>query len=435
MDLESSRAAEPFGPASQAARRRLLGRRAAGDSGDSLENDRRRDRAPRDVRMTGLRDTVRATGAGVAVPVEVRCVSDLAEFHELGREWNDVLARSGTRNLFLSWEWISTWWDVYGGASTSTLHVLVARGPDGATLGIAPLRLRRRRLFGVGYLSVAEFIGAGSDVTPDGLDVFAATGHEDAVVAAFGRALATDARVQAVDLRPFAGESRNLPLLQQALERHGTVEVHNHSVCPVMNLPSTWEAFVADRSRNYRKKMGEYERRLARDLDARLRRSETPEDLARDMAALVKLHRERWGRESRAFRSREYLRFHERLARRMLDRNALRLFTLESGSRPLAMLYCFSDGHRYYYYQAGRDPELARYRVGFVLMHKAMRAAIDEGVEVFDFLRGAEDYKYHWAVRHQMNVQLQCWKTWLGRIVARVERLQRQSRARRRGSR
>jgi CelD/BcsL family acetyltransferase involved in cellulose biosynthesis len=107
----------------------------------------------------------------------------------------------------------------------------------------------------------------------------------------------------------------------------------------------------------------------------------------------------------------------------MLDRGALRLFTLESGSRSLAMLYCFSDGHRYYYYQAGRDPELSRYRVGFVLMHQAMKAAIEEGVEVFDFLRGAEEYKYHWAVRHQMNVQLQYWKTWRGRAVGYVERL------------
>jgi CelD/BcsL family acetyltransferase involved in cellulose biosynthesis len=337
-------------------------------------------------------------------------------------EWNAVLHRSGTRNLFLSWEWISTWWDVYGGESA--LHVLVARRPGQHIVGIAPFRLRRRRLFGLGFLSVIEFIGAGSDVTPDGLDVFAETGHADVVVAAFARALATDPRVQAVDLRPLAGESSNLPRLQRELALHdGLVECHTHSVCPVMNLPPTWGAFVADRSRNYRKKIGEYERRLARDLDVRVRRTETREDLARDMPALVRLHGERWGGESRAFQSVQYRRFHERLARLMLDRGALRLFTLESGSRSLAMLYCFSDGHRYYYYQAGRDPELSRYRVGFVLMHQAMKAAIEEGVEVFDFLRGAEEYKYHWAVRHQMNVQLQYWKTWRGRAVGYVERL------------
>lgn len=417
MAVEPSSAAEPFHPAWNAARPPRVGD-VSDDRADTPVDHSARDGRAGETRMSA------AESAGVdavrAASVEVSCVTDPARFLELGADWNAVLHRSGTRNLFLSWEWVSTWWDVYGGASA--LHVLVARRPDGRIAGIAPFRLRRRRLFGVGLLSVAEFIGAGSDVTPDGLDVLAEAGDEDAVVAAFAKALATDPRVQAVDLRPFAGESPNLPRLQRELGRyHGIVECHTHSVCPVMNLPRTWTAYMADRSRNYRKKIGEYERRLARDLDARQRRTETVEDLARDMPTLVKLHGERWGPKSRAFRSAEYCRFHERLARLMLDRGALRLFTLESGSRALAMLYCFSDGHRYYYYQAGRDPELSRYRVGFVLMHQAMKAAIEEGVEVFDFLRGAEEYKYHWAVRHQMNMQLQYWKTWMGRAVGHVE--------------
>ena len=396
------------------------------------------DAARADVRpQVGAGDITRMTppssGAGdaaqtVAASVEVEVVTEPAAFLALGREWNAVQARSGTSNLFLSWEWISTWWEVY--CRVSVLHVLVARSLDGTITGLAPLHLRRRRLFGIGLLSVVEFIGAGSDVTPDGLDFIVATGWEAVVVAAFASSLSSDARVQALNLRPFAGEASCVALLQAELARHpGLVEVHPHSVCPVMNLPSTWEQFIADRSRNYRKKMGEYERRLARDLKATLRRSETPDDLARDLPVLVRLHRERWGRESRAFRSDEYIRFHERLAGRLLARGALRLFTLESGTRPLAMLYCFCDGHRYYYYQAGRDPELSRYRVGFVVMHQAMKAAIEEGVEAFDFLRGAEEYKYHWAVRHQTNVELRYWKTWLGRVVGQVEGLLRRRNA------
>ena len=102
------------------------------------------------------------------------------QFRVLGQEWNALLAASPADTIFLTWEWISTWWDVYG--TDSRLYVLAVRDDDGTLVGIAPLRIRKRsRLGGLVRLRSVEFIGTGGDVTPEYPDLIARPGFDVAV--------------------------------------------------------------------------------------------------------------------------------------------------------------------------------------------------------------------------------------------------------------
>jgi CelD/BcsL family acetyltransferase involved in cellulose biosynthesis len=340
-------------------------------------------------------------------------------FQSLRDEWNDVLARSAANNIFLTWEWVSTWWELYGAGAT--LHVLTARDSDGTLLGIAPLQRRRRGLSGLGGVDVLEFIGYGGDVTPEQLDFIVQSGAEAVVAPAFVAHINADRSVGGADLRPFAATTPNLPYVERGLrEAGGPLRAVPDSICPVLPLPATKAAFMESRSKNYRKKMKEYQRRCARDLGAQARLSATPAELETDMGALVALHRKRWESRTRAFRSTAYVEFHRRLAARLFDKGWVRMFALDSPSGPLAMLYCFSYAGRFSFYQAGRDPEHSKHRVGLVLMHHAIEQAIDEHAQVFDFLRGEEDYKYMWADGDVRAVRLTHWKTWPAWAVSRL---------------
>jgi CelD/BcsL family acetyltransferase involved in cellulose biosynthesis len=351
--------------------------------------------------------------------LRVACVDTHSAFHALAGEWNDVLAGSASNNLFLTWEWVSTWWEIYGAGSQ--LHVLVARDEDDRIVGIAPLQRRRRTMLGLHAIGVVEFIGAGGDVTPEQLDFIVAAGAEAVVTPALLAHLAADSAVRGLDLRPMAASSPNLPLLEAGLrEARGHMRCLGDSVCPVLPLPATRAEFMASRSKNYRKKMGEYQRRAERDLGAKVRLSATPEALDRDMGALVTLHQRRWEGRSRAFRTTAYIQFHRRLARRLFDRGWVRMFALDSPKGPLAMLYCFAYNGRYYFYQAGRDPDLQKHRVGLVLMHAAIEQAIADGARLFDFLSGDEQYKYMWAAAELRAVRLTHWKTWPAWAVGRL---------------
>ena len=348
-------------------------------------------------------------------------ISDRSALDALRGEWASLLESSRANTLFLTWEWVSTWWEVYGAGSE--LHVLTARTDDGRLVGVAPLKCVWRGGSGLPRVLAAEFIGQGGDVTSEDLDFFAAPGFEETCTDAFLDTVLRDRRIQVVDLRPVSDASIIVDRLRRRLGRGRHLAVTPDSVCPILKLPPSVDAFLASRSKNYRKKMGEYERRCKRDLQVRLRISASHEELQADMEALISLHHQRWNGQSRAFQSERYIDFHAELARSLLDKGYMRMFSLDSGEEPLARLYCFAYGGRFYYYQAGRNPTYSKHRLGLVLMHAAIQEAIREGATVFDFLRGNEAYKYHWAHQTVSSVRLIHWKSLRARATVMIHTL------------
>jgi CelD/BcsL family acetyltransferase involved in cellulose biosynthesis len=53
--------------------------------------------------------------------------------------------------------------------------------------------------------------------------------------------------------------------------------------------------------------------------------------------------------------------------------------------------------NKYYYYQSGISSDGERKSAGAVLLSLLVEQAFDEGCNEFDFLRGAEEYKYYWT--------------------------------------
>jgi CelD/BcsL family acetyltransferase involved in cellulose biosynthesis len=87
----------------------------------------------------------------------------------------------------------------------------------------------------------------------------------------------------------------------------------------------------------------------------------------------------------------------------MLDVGMLRMFALRVGERFVGVFYGFADRSTTYYYLSGYDPTFERFSVGNVMVAHAIEQAARGGATTFDFLRGAEDYKYAWGAKDRMN--------------------------------
>src|SRR5690349_16050282 len=103
--------------------------------------------------------------------VEIRTEEDLQARRS---DWESVFARSQSKTIFLSWEWITAWWSAYG--TPGDLRILLATDETGAAQGIAPMRSNALRRYGQSAPTLA-FIGDGSNDS-DYLDCLIATGQE-----------------------------------------------------------------------------------------------------------------------------------------------------------------------------------------------------------------------------------------------------------------
>ena len=190
----------------------------------------------------------------------------------------------------------------------------------------------------------------------------------------------------------------------------------DQDICPYTPLPSDWPTFTASIGKKLRYNIGYGKRLLERDVGPVRLEVATADELETGMDALFHLHNRRWRQRwmPGGFASPQVRAFHREWAARALAAGWLRLHVLRVADRITAVLYVFHTGGDAYYYLSGFDTQLSRYGLGTVLTGEAIRVAITEGCTVFDFLRGAEPYKFRWNARSRTQVRLvNAHPTWL----------------------
>jgi CelD/BcsL family acetyltransferase involved in cellulose biosynthesis len=311
------------------------------------------------------------TRTGERLRIEPVC--DLAELEHA--EWDRLAHSSG--NLFATREWISTWWEVFGGGGS--LMSFACRDPDGALVALLALYVTSNREL--------RFLGHRE---ADVLGPVCSPRDRPAVAAAMRRALVENRRQFDV----FLGD--DLPEREGWGRAIGARSVHRTS-SPVVRVDGrNWQGYLATQSPNFRQQARRRERRLTRDHALRYRLTRDASLLDADLDVLLRLHQARWGGRSRSFAG-ERGTLHRAFAAKALERGWLRLWIAELDGQPAAAWYGFRYGDAEWYYQAGRERRHDRLSIGFVLLAHTIRSALDDGIEQYRLLRGDEPYKLRFA--------------------------------------
>jgi CelD/BcsL family acetyltransferase involved in cellulose biosynthesis len=175
--------------------------------------------------------------------------------------------------------------------------------------------------------------------------------------------------------------------------RLGGVPV-KQAASPLIRIANrSFEEYLSTRSPNFRRQVRRYERRIVRQYRLEYRLTTDPDELERDMETLIRLHQARWTNGQSVAFAGALSAFHKEFARRALDQGWLRLWKLQLDGRPAAMWYGLRYAGIDTFYQAGRDPRLARLDVGFVLLCHTVRCAFEDGMDEYRFGLGDETYK------------------------------------------
>lgn len=335
----------------------------------------------------------------------IEIIESLARFEALRDEWNELLRNSSSDCLFLTWEWLYTWWKHL--SEDRRLHLIAVRG-DGELVALAPLALRPPRLRRLLPFRALEFLGSGS-VGSDYLDILIRRGQEPHVLPVLGKFLANGKFM--LDLSRISRNSAQALALALELGQQGWIATRSSTdVCPFIELSGhDWESYLASLGPAHRYNV----RRRLRNLTRRWRvsfepvRSESQRSEA--LRQLMALHRRRWQERGSpgAFHPPALAAFHEELTRLALGQGWLRLYLLRLDGQPVAALYGFIYRRAFYFYQSGFDPGFHKYSVGLVAMGLAIRSAIEEGAQTYDFLRGDEPYKLLWTRAERDLVRLE----------------------------
>lgn len=300
----------------------------------------------------------------------------LGGFDEARPLWHDLLQQRPWTSIFLTPEWQSLWWEEFG-EGAGDLH-FVRVGPADAPLGLAPLLLNGDTLSFVGDTDLFDY--------HDFIDV----------APGFHHALAEHLAGQpwrTFDLRSVPAFSPAMAAVPEAFRAIGCeVTIEDEDVVPGVELPPTWDEFLAGLRKKDRHELRRKLRRLAAAGDVRLVEAtrETAEEDFATFCALMAESRD----EKREFMLPKRQAFFRRIVDWTLASGCLRLQFLEIDGEKLATTMSFDYDGRRLLYNSGYRVEHGPLAVGLMLKALCIRDAIERGLKYFDFLRGPEPYKY-----------------------------------------
>jgi CelD/BcsL family acetyltransferase involved in cellulose biosynthesis len=347
----------------------------------------------------------------------VTIIEDLSRFPHLADEWAELLSDSDADCLFLTREWLETWWQHF---STGRTLALVTVRRHSRLLGLAPLFSERNRFGGFMPYRSLQFLGTGL-VGSDYLDVVIRRGDETPV----SRSLAEffNGRGSVMTLSHLHAKGALTASVVQELEQTGwTVLRSVIDVSPHIPLKGhTWESYLAglgsQHRYNFNRRLKNLHKLGTLTFDV-VEKEDQRQDALRN---LIDLHNLRWDERggSQTLRSPTMQAFHDSFSRTALERGWLRLFILRLDGRPVGALYGFLYGRRFYFYQSGFDPAYRQHSVGLVTMGLAIKRAVTEGAEDYDLLHGSEKYKALWASESHELVRLQLFPPSAGGVLCR----------------
>ena len=347
----------------------------------------------------------------------VTMIEDPGRLSLLAEEWAELLSDSDADCLFLTREWLETWWWHF---STGRTLALVTVRRDSRLLGLVPLFNERKRFGGFMPYRSLKFLGTGL-VGSDYLDVVIRRGHETPV--SRGLAEFFNGRGSVMTLSHLHAKGALAAGVVQELEQAGwTVQRSAIDVCPHIPLKGhTWESYLAGLGSQHRYNFNRRLKNLHKLGTLTFDVVEKEDQRREALQNLIDLHNLRWDERggSQTLRSPTMQAFHDSFSRTALERGWLRLFILRLDGRPVGALYGFLYGCRFYFYQSGFDPAYRQHSIGLVTMGLAIKRAVTEGVEDYDLLHGTETYKALWASESHELVRLQLFPPSVGGILCR----------------
>lgn len=334
-----------------------------------------------------------------------KIISDYKDFIVLRNEWNALLKNSRANSVFMTWEWMDSWWQTY--RTTEALHIISIRDGD-ELVGIAPMVTNTIPSGLLKSVNALYFIGIRSDQKlTEYVDIIVKAGSEDDVCKEVIRIVTMqDKGWDVLIFNEVPEYSVTLTKIKELLSSAKLLFSESSHGCSVIIMPDDYDKYLKGLKPRVRTKLRSLPRRLREKHDVELEICTGGDGLQETMESFYALHQRRWESEDQlgTFKDKRKAQFYERINRYFIEKKWLRIYSLKVDGQYRAHEYGFLYNNRLYILQEGFDPEWLNSGVGNVLRTLVIKDCIDKGIEEYDFLGGVTYHKNSWGVHIKNSV-------------------------------
>ncbi len=329
--------------------------------------------------------------------LRIELVNNITAFKTLKRDWNTLYEHSHHGTLFISWDWMYTWWEVYGNDPCRKLYILCAYEDD-QLLGIAPFQIEKKFPLSLIVGRQLQFIGTGEadndNILSEFGDFLIVPEKRKEVYELFATYLLSHNDWDFADFNYLVKDAFILSFFKgcmgQGTDKHTSFQgqILVSGVRYTIPRVDSFDDYHQTLSKRWAKMFTKKYRKLERDGDIKILQTESIKTVEADLALLADMHRSRWTQrtDQLIFDSEQFYEFHSKILNRLVPQGKAYIRTLTLNNKPLAAYYAFTDKSHVHYYQSGFYAEKANlYSPLFLLICKEIGLANEQG-KLFDFM-------------------------------------------------
>jgi CelD/BcsL family acetyltransferase involved in cellulose biosynthesis len=313
--------------------------------------------------------------------------SGSAVFGRLASEWNTLVENSIINTPFQRLDYQQSWWNHLGPGNLYTISV---HDDNGRLAGIGSFFLVDQILHFNGCVEETDY-----------LDLIATPEQAEAVWEIALDCLASDGvpAWNCIDLCNVPAASPTHEILPRLAQSRGfSFHTDLHEVCPIIELPKTFDDYLAGLDKKQRHEVRRKIRR-ADEAGMEIWTVGPDDDLETAVNQFLTLLQQSHPDKAEWLNDGRTALFHDISKASQADGSLQLMFAVIEGQLAAA-LFNFDYNGRIWVYNSGFDPEaFSHLSAGVVLTAKAIESAIENGRQTFDFLRGNETYKYRFGAQ------------------------------------
>lgn len=301
------------------------------------------------------------------------------DLDSLNSYWNDSTQTLDWPSVFVLPAWMRVWWQIFGSGAEPCIRT-IRQGEK--IIGIAPLMVKGEVALLIGDTDVCDY-----------LDFIITPGMEDDFFNTLLDALMADGiyKLDLNHIRPDSTAFTNLATI--ASYRGYKVVSTQEDISLEMELPANWEGYLAILNTKQRHEVKRKLRRLVEAGKVDHRCLDAGNDIEEYLALFLKLFP--MSREDKAsFMTPQMELFFKNLVKAMEEIGLLRFGIIELDKQTVAMTLGFDYKNTHFLYNSAYDPKFNYLSVGLLCKVLCLKESIEKGKKKWDFLKGAEIYKY-----------------------------------------
>ena len=336
----------------------------------------------------------------------ISLITDDKIFKQLQRDWSELNNKADKGNIFTSWEWLYTWWEVYKADGKRQLYIICCYDPSEKLVGIAPLQIayNPKKYFPCSRQVIMLGTGEtdGSAVFGEYMDLIIAPGNEQAVIKTVSDFLFTNKELW--DGLKFHQLLNNSHISDLFSEYQADIikTTQRHGFRTLIELPDSYKAYLMSLKKKMRNNITRTFSRLQREKKFSIESVDNSKHIDKAISLLADLNRARRGylEKPSSFEQPNFENYHHKLAKRLLNQSnpqqGISLKILRFEQEPVAVLYSFIDGDTIHAYQSGFEKENGqRYSLLTMMLTQEISSSIENNrLKYFNFMYSDDESTY-----------------------------------------